>query len=102
MKQKLWKITAILCTFIGLFMVGVSLFFLYLFFDEISNPYGNEFIQVFYAFFMYSVPFWIVASVSIYKIKRILPKYIYFAIYTITSIVVLLSLIITIIAIIQF
>jgi len=99
--MKLWKVIAILSTVIAFLMIGISLFYLYLYFNEIYNPYGNEFIGVFYASFIYSVPFWILASVSISKIEERLARSNYLLVYIMTAIVSLLSLGLIVMAIFQ-
>jgi len=74
---KTWKVFATFGVTIGLLLVCLSLYYLWLYFVEIKNAYRHEYLAGMAMALMFSFPFWLLASFSMYKNKSKVPKFVY-------------------------
>jgi hypothetical protein len=87
MKIKLLLILATLGVAGGLFFLVVCLIYLLSYFSEVGNPLRHEYLQGVAIAVMLSIPFWLVASGSMYPVKNAVPRIIYLITNIVTGIV---------------
>jgi hypothetical protein len=92
MKQRIWMVLAGLAVLGGLFFAGVCINYLLSYFAEPGNPIRQEYLQGAAIAIMLSIPFWLVASGAIFKIRAVVPRMVFLSINTITGIVCVLFL----------
>ena len=95
--SKIWKAFVILGATIGLFLIGLSFYYLCLYISEPDNSYRHEYLAGIAMAIMFSVPLWLLTSYSMYRIRKYrnrntVPKIIYISTVIITVIVCLLFL----------
>jgi len=92
MKQKIWMVLASLATLGGLFFAGVCVNYLLSYFAEPANSLRHEYLQGAAIAITLSIPFWLVATGAIFKIRTVVPRMVFLGINTITGIVLVLFL----------
>jgi len=90
---KIWKVFATFGFVIGFLLICLSLYYLWLYFSEPGNSYRHEYLAGTAMTILYSIPLWLLASYSMYKNKRRVPKLIYISTIAVTIIVCLLFII---------
>lgn len=74
----------------GLFFFGLSFNYLFSYFSEPGNSLRHEYLQGVVIAVMLSIPFWLVASGTMFQIRTVIPRSAYLITNTITGIVCLL------------
>jgi hypothetical protein len=87
MKEKIWMALAGLAVLGGLFFLGVCFNYLLLYFAEPGNRSRHEYLEGVAIAIMLSIPFWVMASVAMVRLRGAIPRVIYVIVNTITGVV---------------
>jgi hypothetical protein len=74
MREKVWIAIIVIGVAGGVFFLTAGFSYLYSYFSEPDNPLRNESLQVVAISSMFSVPFWLVASGAIHKVRALVPR----------------------------